>query len=105
MVHKSIYWTNINGDIEKHIKNCSTHLHFQQTQSKEKIIHHEIAVKSWEIVGADIFTLQNRNYLHIVDYHSKFPVIKPVEDLSADSLILTCKIVFFFRIQFTKEKI
>ena len=27
-------------------------------------------------------------------YHSKFPVIKKTQDISADSLILTCKIVF-----------
>ena len=40
-----------------------------------------------------MFTLHNRNYLCIVDYHSKFPVIKKMEDLSADSLILTCKII------------
>ena len=35
---KSIYWTNINNDIENHIKLLS--LDFQQTQPKEKIIHH-----------------------------------------------------------------
>ena len=39
-----------------------------------------------------MFTLHNKNYLCIVDYHSKFPVIKK-EDLSADSLTLTCKII------------
>ena len=34
------------------------------------------------------------NFPCIVDYHSKCPVIKKMEDLSADSLILTCKIIF-----------
>ena len=41
-----------------------------------------------------MFTLNNKNYLGIVDYHSKFAVIKKREDLSADSLILTCKSIF-----------
>ena len=41
-----------------------------------------------------MFTLHNKNYLCIVDYHSKFPVIQEMEDLSADSLILTCNIIF-----------
>ena len=41
-----------------------------------------------------MFTLHNRNYLCIVDYHSKFLVMKKMEDLSADSLILKCKIIF-----------
>ena len=41
-----------------------------------------------------MFTLHKRSYLCIVDYHSKFPVIKTTEDISADSLILTCKIIY-----------
>ena len=92
MACKSIYWTNIN-DIEKHIKNHSTCLGFQQTQPEERIIHLKIPAKLWEIVGKDICTLHNRNYLCIVDYCIQFPVIKKVKDLSTDSLILTCKIV------------
>ena len=71
-------------------------------QSKEKIIHHEVPGKPWEVVGTDMVTLHNKNYLCIVDYHSMFPVIKKIEDLSAYSLILLHKI--FFRIGFTKIK-
>ena len=41
-----------------------------------------------------MFTLNNKHYLFIVDYHSEFPNIKKTEDLSADSLILTCKAIF-----------
>ena len=35
-----------------------------------------------------MFTLHNTNYLCIVDFHSKFSVIKMMKGLSADSLIL-----------------
>ena len=35
-----------------------------------------------------------QNYLCIVDYHSKFPVIKETEHLSANSLMMKCKIIF-----------
>ena len=47
MACKSIYWANINDDNEKHIKHCPTCLDFQQTQPKEKIIHHKIQAKPW----------------------------------------------------------
>ena len=46
-----------------------------QTQPREKFIHHNIPGKPQEVIGVDIFTLNNKNYLCIVDYHSKFPVI------------------------------
>ena len=42
----------------------------------------------------DTFNLNKKNYLCIVDYHSKFPIINKAENLSADSLILACKISF-----------
>ena len=45
LAYESIYWTNINDDTEKCIKNCSTYLTFQQTQPKEKIIHHDNSAK------------------------------------------------------------
>ena len=41
-----------------------------------------------------MFTLNNKNYLCIVDCHSKFPVVKKAEDLSTDSFKLACKIIF-----------
>ena len=65
-------------------------------------MHHKIPRKPWEVVGADIFTLHNKIYLFIVDYHSKFPIIKKKEDLSPDSLIPACNF-FFFGIWLTKK--
>ena len=46
------------------------------------------------MLGADVFHFNNENYLCIIDYHSKFPVIKRLEGLSAVSLITTTKIIF-----------
>ena len=57
-------------------------------------MHHEILRKPWEVVGADIFTSNNRKYLCTVGYHGKFPKIKKTEDLLADSIIVACKIIF-----------
>ena len=94
LAHELIYWVNINDDIEKHINNCTTCVAFQQTQPKDKIIHHDIPAKPWELIGADRFNLNNKHYLCIIDYHSKFPIIQKTEDLTVDSLILTCKVVF-----------
>ena len=45
LAHKCGYWYSINADIEKYIKQCATCLEFQQTQPKEKIIHHYIPLR------------------------------------------------------------
>ena len=46
----SIYWIHMNV-IENCKKNCSTCLHFQQRQPKERKINHEIPGKPWEVKG------------------------------------------------------
>ena len=63
-------------------------------QPKEWETHHRILRKPWEVVGADIFPVHNKNYLCIVDYHSRFSIIKKTEDLSSDSLILEYILIF-----------
>ena len=63
-------------------------------QPKEKIIHHDIPLRPWEVLGTDVFHFNNKNSLCIVDYHSKFPTIKKLEGLSAKSLITTTKVTF-----------
>ena len=91
---ESVYWSSINADIDNFIQICPTCLHFQQTQPKEKIIHHNIPLNPWEVISADVFHFNNKNYLCIIDYNSKFPVVKKLEGLSVESLITTTKIIF-----------
>ena len=58
------------------------------------MIHHDILARPLEVIGAEMYTLNNKHYLCIVDHYSKFPIIKKTEDLSADSLILMYKVIF-----------
>ena len=90
----SVFWSNINVDIKGYIKPCVTCLESQQMQPKEKITHHDIPLRPWKVVGTDIFHFKNKHYLCIVDYNSKFPVIKRLDGLSAENLINTVKIIF-----------
>ena len=85
LAHESVYWSSIKADIKNYIKHCAMCLEFQQMQPKKKIIHHDIPLRPWEVFNADVFHFNNKYYLCIVDYHSKFPVIKRLEILSAES--------------------
>ena len=57
-------------------------------------MHHDIALWPWEEVVADVFHYNNKNYLCIVDYNSKFPIVKRLEGLSAENLSNAVKIIF-----------
>ena len=57
----------MNADIEETVKNCPTCIDFQVTQPKDKIISQKIPGRSWISVAADIFTINNKDYLFIID--------------------------------------
>ena len=63
-------------------------------QPKEKMVHHDILLRPWDGLGTDVFHFNNKNYLCLVDYHSKFLVVKRMEGLSTENLIPTTKIIF-----------
>ena len=58
----------------KHHLNCLVCLDFQVTQPKDKMMSHEILGKPWET--SDVFPLNNKHYLSIIDHQSKFQMIK-----------------------------
>ena len=68
------------------------YLEFQQTQPKGKNHTSCIPLRKWEVQGADVFQVNNKNYLCIVDYHGKFLVVKKMDNLSAGSLISAFKL-------------
>ena len=94
LAQECVYWHSINADIKKYIKQCATCLEFQQMQPKEKIIHHEIPLRPWEAVGADVFHFNNINYLCVVDYNSKFPIVRKLQGLLAEHLINAVSSIF-----------
>ena len=57
------------------------------TQPKDKTLSHETPSRPCQGIGADIFTINSKHYVCIVDYYRKFSKIKQVKGLSADMLI------------------
>ena len=90
LASKSVYWINMNADINSTIKQCATCLECQQTQPQEKTILYQLSCKLWEVVAADIF-VKYRTHLCIVDYCSWFPIVKKAGTLAADDLVKTAK--------------
>ena len=72
---ESIYWINMNVDIEEMVQNWPKYIDYQATQPKDKILSHEIPGRPSNIVGAAILTINNKYYLSNVFYHRKLPVI------------------------------
>ena len=72
----SVYWININRDIETTVKSCHICQEHQPAQQHETLLPHEIPSRPWEVVGTDMFLFNDADWLIIADYYSKFPIVR-----------------------------
>ena len=62
-----LYWPGMNAQIEDVVLNCQTCCTYQRRNMKEPLLCHEVPSRPWAKVGADIFELQGKLYLVLVD--------------------------------------
>ena len=91
------YWPSVNKDIERMIRNCPTCLEFAPAKpriKKKDMLHHEIPHTPWTKLATDIFYFQGTNYLVLVDYTSKFPVVKQLRRIDQRAVITAFEEIF-----------
>ena len=91
------YWPKVNKEIEDMIGNCPTCLEFAPAKPKVKkkdMLHHEIPHIPWTKLAMDIFHFQGANYLILVDYTSKFPVVKQLRKIDQRAVITALEETF-----------
>ena len=88
-----VFWANINCDIEELVKiypPCQRH---QKLNVKELLLPHDMPQKPWHTWGSDTFLGDNANYLVVVDYYGKFPVLKRISNFQSSRVVAHLKSV------------
>ena len=49
---------------------------------------------TWEVVDPDVFMINVKTLLCIVDYHIKFSIMKKANSVSADDLVQMTRLIF-----------
>lgn len=71
-----MFWPGIRKRIEEKYLSCEPCREFEKTERREPLISFPIPQYPFQVVGADLFTVGGIDYLLVVDYLSKFPVVK-----------------------------
>ena len=85
----TLFWANINRDIDELVKTCSPCQRHQKLNAKEPLLPHDVPPKAWHTLGSDIFFWNQTDFLLVVDYYSKFAVVKNLPTASRLQLLLT----------------
>ena len=78
---QTVYWPNISDDIAQFVLNCPACLKYsnQKHKNTKNPFGQEVPIIPWTKLGSDLFSLNGNNYLLIVDYTSKFPIVKKLK--------------------------
>ena len=76
----------MNSNLTDHISKCDICSSYQSNQARELLISHEAADLPWQKIGADVFTLDETDYLYVVDYYSSYFEIDRLETKTAKGI-------------------
>ena len=91
----AIYWPSIDAQIKDMILKCATCLENRNpNQQREPLISHEIPDRPWQNLATDLFQLNDRNYVLVVDYYSRYFEVAHLNTTKATSVINQMKVMF-----------
>ncbi|KAL0173103.1 hypothetical protein M9458_033414, partial [Cirrhinus mrigala] len=80
--------------IETMVGQCSICQERRNANTKEPLLSYSIPERPWQVVGTDLFTWNEQNYIIIVDYYSRYFEMERLHSCTASAVITKLKAVF-----------
>ena len=94
LARQSIYWINIDRDIDYLVYSYPTCCKFQETVPSLDLLPHEPPSRPFQRLALDIFHFEHKDYLLMVDYFSKWYAFKEIHSKTAESVIKVLEPMF-----------
>ncbi len=89
-----LFWPGMAAQIEDLVQKCGICAQHRPNNPKEPLISHPPTSRPWEKIGVDLCTCEDREYLIMVDYFSKYPEVKQLKDQTSKTVINKMKATF-----------
>ena len=83
----TMYWIEINTDIDNYTAKCEKCNNLKPHQQKEPLLMHDVPELPWSTVATDIFELESEYYLILVDSYSGWFEINKLENMTSATVI------------------
>ena len=91
---RCVWWPGLRGELKTLCETCEKCLADRPAQRSEPLLPTELPSRPWEKVGADLCFHNDKNYLVLVDYYSRWLEIKHLRSITSRSVIDKCRQVF-----------
>ena len=92
--HRSVWWPGLSQDLKKMIESCSTCAENRPANRPEPLKPTPLPDRPWQKIGADLFTVQGKDYLVAVDYYSRWIEVKYLRITTSAEVIKQFKQIF-----------
>ena len=89
-----LYWPGMQSDIRQAVKQCKICNEHKPEQARQPMISHPVPDRPWSTISADLFTLDGRSYLIVVDHYSDFWEVDELEETTSKDIIRKLMIHF-----------
>ena len=86
LARESVFWPGITNDIKSMVQRCTACAQHQHAQPKMPIQQPDLPTRAWSKLGTDIFEYKGSQFFMIVDYYSRFPVIRRLDNIRATTI-------------------
>ena len=89
-----VFWVNINNDLKEMVEKCDI---CQSQQNSTPIIQNyisEVPPHPWHTLGSDLFYFQRIDFLVVVDYFSKYLIVRKIPNSTSSAVIKELGMIF-----------
>ena len=86
IARESVFWPGITNDVKAMVQSCNTCARHQPAPPRLPLMQPDLPTSPWEKLGTDLFEYNNKKYLMVVDYYSRFPIVRQLPDIRAETV-------------------
>ena len=89
-----VFWININKDLQELVEKCDICQSQQNSNSIVQKYVSEIPPHPWHTLGSDLFYFQRIDFLVVVDYFSKYLIVRKIPNSTSSAVIKELGLIF-----------
>ena len=89
-----VFWVNINSDLKEMVEKCDICQSQQNSTTSVQNYVSEVPPHPWHTLGSDLFYFQRIDFLVVVDYFSKYLIVRKIPSSTSSAVIKELGMIF-----------
>ena len=89
-----VFWININNDLKELVEKCDLCQSQQNSTPTIQKYVSEVPPHPWHMIGSDLFYFQRIDFLVVVDYFSKYLIVRKIPNSTSSAVIKELGMIF-----------